>query len=407
MRVLPAFRGTRAVLAIAMSGVVIAANPSTSTATESGLALGANHTCAIDTDADVWCWGVNSYGQIGSRSGSDSTTPVQVKTVNPVASLAAGRDHTCALGIDGYVRCWGANGSGQLGDGSWTNQTQPVRVVGVARATALAAGDDFNCALITDGTVACWGDGGMCQIGAASGCRSRATAVKIPNLRNVTKIAAGSNFACVITTDQTVSCWGDGSNHQLGSETWRSATPVQVANLQGVSGLVLGGTFACARQTGAWSCWGDNSAGALGVGTDNSATGPQSVTVVSDQTQMVAGRSHACALFTNRVIRCWGQAANGQLGNGQTGTNSSRTEYYTDYYYNHGGSYTWNCEGRGYSYWGYSCNAIRTVNDTIGHITNAVAASGISTATSVEAGFNHSCAILTNGTVKCWGENGR
>ena len=132
------------------------------------IAAGAEHTCAATSDGAVYCWGDNG-GDLGNNSTTESNVPVQVVGVggdgllSGVKGIVAGVDYTCALTTDGAVYCWGDNSSGQLGNNSTESSTVPVQVVGVggdgllSGITAISAGGDFACALTTDGAVYCWG----------------------------------------------------------------------------------------------------------------------------------------------------------------------------------------------------------------------------------------------------------
>ena len=93
------------------------------------VAVGEEHACALLATADVYCWGDNTYGQLG-RPGAASATPVRVGGGYAFFTLSAGMDHTCALEVGtGAIGCWGRNDSGQLGDGTTTDRDHPVAVV--------------------------------------------------------------------------------------------------------------------------------------------------------------------------------------------------------------------------------------------------------------------------------------
>ncbi len=96
------------------------------------ISVGGGHTCAIDSEKDIWCWGLNKYGQLGNGSYTDSLTPVKVQGLSEdVQVVSAGGSHTCALTVSGAVKCWGYNDNGALGNGSTTNSPLPVSVTGL------------------------------------------------------------------------------------------------------------------------------------------------------------------------------------------------------------------------------------------------------------------------------------
>jgi len=121
---------------------------------------GAYHSCALNSDGTVWCWGDDMNGaQLGNGAAGSSPTPVSVSGLTDVTAIAAGSNHTCALISDGTVKCWGYNNVGQIGNGviSATPVDVPTPVTGLTNAIAIDAGDFHSCALISDGTVKCWG----------------------------------------------------------------------------------------------------------------------------------------------------------------------------------------------------------------------------------------------------------
>ena len=97
---------------------------------------GGNHTCAVDDDGDVYCWGLNALGQLGDGTTTNRTNPVEVlnedgsDTLGDISSLTAGSVHTCALDSTRKAYCWGHNAMGALGNDTTTDSALPVDVVG-------------------------------------------------------------------------------------------------------------------------------------------------------------------------------------------------------------------------------------------------------------------------------------
>jgi alpha-tubulin suppressor-like RCC1 family protein len=85
---------------------------------------GYGHTCALREAGDVVCWGINTDGQLGNSSteSTQSSPGEPVLHLDGVVSLGAGAEHTCALQGDGHVACWGKGDRGQLGNGAKANQ---------------------------------------------------------------------------------------------------------------------------------------------------------------------------------------------------------------------------------------------------------------------------------------------
>ncbi len=120
-----------------------------------GLDVGPKHSCAYYANGDLWCWGFNGQGQIGSGDTNTLTTPVFLSAVKST-NVACGLGHTCAV-VDTQVQCWGANASGGLGDGSTVDRLTPVQAGGLADPVLVAAGNAHSCAVLVAGGVWCWG----------------------------------------------------------------------------------------------------------------------------------------------------------------------------------------------------------------------------------------------------------
>lgn len=87
---------------------------------------GLNHTCAVATGGDMWCWGRNGDGEIGD--GTKLDVPVPNNVLDNVASIGLGDAHTCAAKADGTAWCWGSNLYGQLGTGDNAERLKPAQV---------------------------------------------------------------------------------------------------------------------------------------------------------------------------------------------------------------------------------------------------------------------------------------
>ncbi|MEC8045373.1 MAG: putative Ig domain-containing protein, partial [Candidatus Thermoplasmatota archaeon] len=139
------------------------------------LAMGDSFGCAITTSDEVVCWGLNDQGQLGRpTTGNNAQIAGQViglpTSFRPI-SVDAGHDHACTVGADGEVWCWGRNIEGQVGTGSSTTSEGPTQATmpGGTRALSVSAGDTHTCATLTNGRLACWGTGSSGQIGSMTG----------------------------------------------------------------------------------------------------------------------------------------------------------------------------------------------------------------------------------------------
>jgi alpha-tubulin suppressor-like RCC1 family protein len=152
------------------------------------IAAGSSHTVAlVATGGSVWAWGDNGYGQLGDGSTTKSNVPVQVKgaggvgTLSGISAIGAGNDHT--LASDGTVWGWGRNNYGQLGDGTTTNSSTPVQVPSLDGVATVAGGDYHSLACRSDGTARAWGYNNNGQLGDGSTAnRSSPVVVSLPLL---------------------------------------------------------------------------------------------------------------------------------------------------------------------------------------------------------------------------------
>ncbi len=127
------------------------------------VAAGSSHICGI-RDGAVKCWGENTYGQVGDSSNVNRTSPTSAGIASGATAITAGVGFSCAV-VSGAAKCWGLNESGQLGDNSKTNRNAPVTVSGLTTGvTSIAAGKDHACAVVSGG-VQCWGSDLHGQLG--------------------------------------------------------------------------------------------------------------------------------------------------------------------------------------------------------------------------------------------------
>lgn len=280
------------------------------------IAAGGATTCALRADATVLCWGWNAFGQLGVGDSLDRTSPEPVLGLGAARAISVGSGHSCAILLSGAVACWGWNYSGQLGTGDRADAAAPTAVVGLVEAvSAIAAGDEHTCAVTQAGSVWCWGAGQMGQLG--DGARGESSLPRpVPAMSGeVTALTAGVMFTCAVRSGQSW-CWGRNAAGQLGDGTRdERAVPVAVAGLSAASGITAGGST-CALAGVAY-CWGANTFGRLGDGTDTSRTLPVAVIgLPPGVAALSAGAEHACALTQGGALFCWGANSQGQLGDG-------------------------------------------------------------------------------------------
>jgi alpha-tubulin suppressor-like RCC1 family protein len=305
------------------------------------VAAGAAHTCVALASGQVECWGDGGAGQLGQGSRATLLVPSPPIALPAAATgVAAGADFSCALLSDGEVICWGNGARGQLGSGDGTERAAPEAAVSLdGKAVALAAGDHHACALLEDGRVVCWGANDRGQLGSGDTQDRRGAAlVSLPGTRAVA-ISARLDSTCVLLDDKRVRCWGANDRGQLGQGDARDrATPppssIDLGTGRHASALAVGGGFACALlDTKQAKCWGDNGALQLGAplrgpayGDDANELGDFLAAAVQGGGRSVralaAGGAHACAILDTDDVRCWGDNRYGQLGAGDAEVHS-------------------------------------------------------------------------------------
>jgi alpha-tubulin suppressor-like RCC1 family protein len=191
---------------------------------------GGNHTCYLSESGTVGCWGANEHGQLGQGTRTDSLTPVSVPGLDNVIGVsAAGVHHTCALKGDGSVWCWGGNTYGQLGDGTTIDRLSPVRVPGIDNAVQISIDAVHSCARLVNRDLLCWGDNSTGRLGDGT-LIDRSSPTKVVAEAGVVAVEAANGFTCAIFDDRKLRCWGDNSSGQLGTgDTVSSPIPIEVA----------------------------------------------------------------------------------------------------------------------------------------------------------------------------------
>jgi alpha-tubulin suppressor-like RCC1 family protein len=298
------------------------------TAGWTSLAAGEEHTCALRNDGGLWCWGNNSAGQAGIGSTTNVARPHQVTTPASTgwASIAAGTNQTCATRADSTLWCWGDNTFGELGIGNAVNQDVPQQVstpdsTGWASVTG---GNEHTCATRTDGTLWCWGADSNGQLGNGSFSTTDFDVpqqVTWPSGTGWASVAAGWYHTCAPRADGTLWCWGANFNGQLGTgNEVDQDLPQQVVNpsTTGWTNVAAGLGHTCATRTHTLWCWGSNFGGQLGIGSTTDQVVPRQVQQPSRTgwSLLALGESHTCATQPLHALWCWGFNRWGQLGIG-------------------------------------------------------------------------------------------
>ena len=373
---------------------------------------GGSAICGLTDAGKAWCWGVNSYGQLGDGTTTWASTPVAAAPSLTFTTLSVGNgEHTCGVTTAGPTYCWGANWYGQLGNGTTSNNSaSPLLVQGALTFTRLTTGDGHTCGLTATGAAYCWGRNYEGQLGDG-GYNTSNTPVKVTGDLTFKSITSGALHTCGVTTTNSAYCWGANTDGQLGDGTTTSRrNPAWVASASFTS-LTAGTEHTCGLTiAGLAMCWGNNEAGKLGDGTSGSASAAVTVSTDVKFGSIYAGDRHTCGISLASATYCWGWNNSNQVGDGTTtnrpqpvlvGAGLGLTSLAL------GGQHTCGISASGAAYcWGMNGNG-QLGDDPWGltQPTTVVTVSGGQTFTRLVAGYGHTCGLTNAGVAWCWGSN--
>ncbi len=291
----------------------------------------------------------------------------------------------------------------------------------IAGIRAISAGDDHTCAVTAAGGVKCWGDNTWGKLGDGATTAQVFPMDVIGLSGEAIAISAGHHHNCALiraSTDGGAVCWGANYSGQLGTgDTTLSFSPVPVRGLSsGVRAISAGRLHTCALTTGGGvKCWGYGFFGQLGNGSKADSTTPVDVVGLGSGVRAISaspGADHTCALTDAGGVKCWGGNRLGALGNGGTTDSASPVDVSGlssgVRAIGAGGSHT--CAvvtDRDVRCWGSNGSGQLGIG-TFGLRLTPTKVVGLPDGTSaISAGLDHTCALNTSGAVYCWGSNAR
>ncbi|MCA9707966.1 MAG: hypothetical protein KDK70_19090 [Myxococcales bacterium] len=407
------------------------------------LSLGLSHTCAAAEDGRATCWGIDVQGRLGrgteGQNIGDNEAPADVAPL-PLDGVvrivtAPNARHVCALHHEGRLRCWGNGVHGALGRGSASSYgdqadesldalpvlSLPGEVVDVSLSTAR------TCAIVRqDGRRAlyCWGRGEHGALGLGStedvGDDEPPTARgPVPLTVEVVEVATGNDHTCARLVDGTLRCWGEGARGQLGvvggsadlgdglgdgrgRGRWPDDPALRVEGLDGVEVVEVdaAGDRTCVLTAqGGVRCWGSNDGAALGYrwselpgcrAGDEPSTCDLEAPLPFDVdlgdlhgatlVGLSTGQRHTCVVDDRGGVRCWGENFSGQLGDGQSEDVGH-----------------WRAPAEAWH--GLELGGVLDVGDADGD-------GRVDPVARIVAGMLHTCALMVDGSVRCWGSGG-
>ncbi|MBX3206992.1 MAG: hypothetical protein KF764_18240 [Labilithrix sp.] len=249
-------------------------------------------------------------------------------------------------------------------------------------------GDFTTCAIASDGLARCWGRDKEGELGDGKGQGERLKRGLVPGMGKVTKVALASKFGCAILEDRKVKCWGTGRIANDGKVV-SDAKPVLVSGVDQVEELVASGALACARSAGGIACW----------GADEKTIGSPPKGAFK---QLAAGFTHACALDAAGAVTCW--AGSGDWSTGGIFAKPPVTgavQVITGD--RHGCVLT---KAQTVQCWGMNDAGQLGIKSDMDPHKKLVTVPGVSGAVRLVAGEASTCALLADGSVRCWGSNG-
>lgn len=380
------------------------------------------HSCALHL-GKLKCWGANSSGQIGNGTTSSTVlVPFEVFQ-NSITGFAIADHATCAI-VNSSLNCWGTQSNGILGNGQTAGSSStPSVILNSVRKVQMYG--SHACAILLDQSLKCWGTGlnGIKGDGTAPATLSTPTLV----LNSVSDIRTGLINVCAMI-DNELKCWGKNTNRILGlGDTANHFTPTRIlgplyfnqsyansATLPGYSPLSLGDHESCLIEYGgSLKCWGRNTNGQVGNGVLGVPQIAPFEIFPSGVTQVSVGTTTTCAI-RNTALYCWGKNINGLIG-GATSAGSP-SNFISEPRLLFAGGVSSVSVG--------SSHACAVVNDSVacwglnssGQLGNQVNPGNFisylpvisqfnASALQVSVGLAHTCVLLSDGSLHCWGSN--
>jgi len=396
------------------------------------LRFGDAHACALDTAGRLLCWGDGEYGLLGDGVIEEHQilTPTLVGTATWKA-LATGSAHTCGIQTDGSLHCFGRNDAGETGQpGSTENVATPTPVGSDSDWTDVAAGASFTCARKTSGALYCWGANPFGQLGNGTRISSE-TPTQVGSDSDWKNISVQATGACAVKVNGSAWCWGSNERGEIGSRYLAAdATgPVQIESNEAIAHVLGSAQLRCAKtDTDQIRCWGDNtnSGGGLGRGVTGGEPEPYALdtnyTTLAITTNPYGGLSHGgCGIKTDGKLYCWGIGRHvGIAGTplalvptalsdvtGWTALDLTNESTPLSGSGSNNGPYGHACAIRaGELYcWGANDYGQLGLGDTAVHSTPTQVTAVPTAWQRVAVGTYSTCAIDTNGDLYCWGRN--
>lgn len=328
--------------------------------------------------AGLWGTGYNILGQLGDSTTVNKSSPVQTSAGGPMWTkrFSSGNSHTVAIKTDGTLWSWGSSANGQLGNTSVSYPLTSPKMIGSSNDSwsLVACGQYHTLATKIDGTLWGWGDNSQKQI-RDLGITSFGTPQLLSNTATITgnswtNLSGGQHHSAAISSKGRLYLWGRNDYGQLGSNTTTSTGILKetVSNTTNWKQVSCGEIHTAAIKTdGTLWGWGHALSSQLGISYNDMLEGNRSSPIQTaaggtNWKQVVCGAFHTMAIKGDGTLWGWGSNGNGQLG----------VDPVID-------------------------SSLQTPVQILGYSTMWK---------QINAGYNHSSGIKTDGTLWTWGYNG-
>ncbi len=333
--------------------VPVAEDPIVESPPRASIHAGSCHTCRLDVEGRLACWGCNDHGQLGDGTTEDRARPMPVEGLPPIAAVDLGSSQTCAIDREGKVWCWGLGDRDPSGRGA--DVTRPHEHASIDDATHISVGRTSACATTASGALWCWGSDRYRDFGGLTGS-SWPERVDRALEMNAIDVHAGGEDVCALDDRGAVHCWGENlgnwdapppgssaTNEERqrwfraqggpiikatdvhgfvedarpicvwtgdedartwtclthSSRAWPKDPSVPIEPRARWPQLAYSGAHGCFADEGRVRCWGEN---------DEHQADPSVTAPLRGVVQVATGGAHSCGLHDDGAITCWGSA---------------------------------------------------------------------------------------------------